>query len=294
MSADPSLARRSFKFIRVYGGYTLCRYQKLHVRNKALIWLLILFYICIGIAVLVITPGRIAQFLYDKATWLASTRFGWMALFGAIVLVSFPPMIGHTTLVTLCGFAYGMKGFYIASTASVFGSALSFTILRFLFSKRLREWSGKSDKWQALESVVRAKGLPLIILVRVSPLPPWVYSNSLFASIEAVSLWQFVVATLFVCPKLVLHVFIGSRIAPLADGDQRGHMDTQTKLINSLVIVLGISLAIGASWAVFTLVQKHIRHLDGLSPETDELAAEALEDYDEEAPLLSSPRSEQT
>lgn len=63
-------------------------------------------------------------------------------------------MIGHTTLVTLCGFAYGMKGFYIASTASVFGSALSFTILRLLFSKRLREWSGKSDKWQALESVV--------------------------------------------------------------------------------------------------------------------------------------------
>lgn len=34
MSADPSLARRSFKFIRVYGGYTLGRYQKLHVRNK--------------------------------------------------------------------------------------------------------------------------------------------------------------------------------------------------------------------------------------------------------------------
>ncbi|KAF9498443.1 Golgi apparatus membrane protein TVP38 [Pleurotus eryngii] len=294
MSADPSLARRSFKFIRVYGGYTLGRYQKLHARNKALIWLLILFYICIGIAVLVITPGRIAQFLYDKATWLASTRFGWMALFGAMVLVSFPPMIGHTTLVTLCGFAYGMKGFYIASTASVFGSALSFTVLRLLLSRRLREWSRKSGKWQALESVVRAKGLPLIILVRVSPLPPWVYSNSLFASIEAVSLWQFVVATLFVFPKLVLHVFIGSRIAPLADGDQRGHMDTQTKLINSLVIVLGISLAIGASWAVFTLVQKHIRHLDGLSPETDELAAEALEDYDEEAPLLSSPRSEQT
>lgn len=75
-------------------------------------------------------------------------------IFFSPVLVSFPPMIGHTTLVTLCGFAYGMKGFYIASTASVFGSALSFTILRLLFSKRLREWSGKSDKWQALESVV--------------------------------------------------------------------------------------------------------------------------------------------
>ncbi|EEB88373.1 hypothetical protein MPER_13825, partial [Moniliophthora perniciosa FA553] len=50
----------------------------------------------------------------------------------------------------------------------------------------------------ALEAVVRAKG----------PFPPWVYANSLFA---------FVVATLFVFPKLLLHVFIGSRMAALSD-----------------------------------------------------------------------------
>lgn len=40
---------------------------------------------------------------------------------------------------------------------------------------------------------------------------------------------------------------------------------------------------------VYTLVQNHIRHLDGVSQETDELAAEAIEDLDEEAPLLRPP-----
>ena len=40
---------------------------------------------------------------------------------------------------------------------------------------------------------------------------------------------------------------------------------------------------------VYNLVQNHIRHLEGVPPEVDELAAEAIEDYDEEAPLLSSP-----
>jgi hypothetical protein len=38
---------------------------------------------------------------------------------------------------------------------------------------------------------------------------------------------------------------------------------------------------------VYNLVQNHIRHLEGIPPEVDELAAEAIEDYDEEAPLLS-------
>lgn len=105
---------------------------------------------------------------------LAETRFGWLALAGAIgklnleyislhpnhmyscgiVFISFPPLVGHTTLVTLCGFAYGMKGFYIASSASVVGSALVFVVLRFLLSHRLRQWSTRNEKWQALEAVV--------------------------------------------------------------------------------------------------------------------------------------------
>lgn len=109
--------------------------------------------------------------------------------------------------------------------------------------------------WQTLSHspFQRAKGLPLIILIRISPFPPWVYSNSLFAvgkfsfpklyhpanqiiqSIQAVSLWQFVTATLFVFPKLVLHAFIGSRIAALSDGDRRSHMDTRKALVLTCV-----------------------------------------------------------
>lgn len=94
-----------------------------------------------------------------------------------------------------------MKGFYVAAAGSVLGSALVFVVLRLLFSRRLRKWSSSNEKWQALESVVvsfnsvlvmnmsdnisfdlqQAKGLPLIMLIRASPFPPWVYANSLFA-----------------------------------------------------------------------------------------------------------------
>ena len=63
-------------------------------------------------------------------------------------------MISHTTTVTLCGFAYGLKGFFLALAGSVLGAAIAFVVLRFLFSKRLRKWSDTNDKWTALETVV--------------------------------------------------------------------------------------------------------------------------------------------
>lgn len=53
-------------------------------------------------------------------------------------------------------------------------------------------------------------------------------------SIEVVSLWQFVFATLFIFPKLTLHTFVGSRMAALSDGDQRGRMDTRKRFITHL------------------------------------------------------------
>jgi hypothetical protein len=83
-------------------------------------------------------------------------------------------------------------------------------------------------------------------------------------SIESVSLIQFVLATLFVLPRVLVYVFVGSRIASLSDGEQRSHMATcmlsfpvhvadltftslATKIINGLLIVGGIVTSVIAS-----------------------------------------------
>ncbi|KAJ6515995.1 hypothetical protein C8R45DRAFT_958335 [Mycena sanguinolenta] len=274
-------------FVKSLPRKALRRYQKLPLYGKMILWLWILFEICLVIAIVLISPSRVAQFMYDNAEKLARSSFGWLLVGLLIVLISFPPLHGHTTAITLCGFAWGLNGFFIAAPASIIGAAVVFCTLRYCFKARLRAFSKTSEKWQALETVVAAKGLPLIILIRVSPLPPWVYSNMLFASIGSVSLWQFMTATFFVFPKLFLHVFIGSRIAAFSDGETRGQMDTHTKVINGLLIGGGILIAFVASWFVYTSIQKHIRRLPGLPDETDELAAEALEDT-EDAPLLAS------
>jgi hypothetical protein len=58
-------------------------------------------------------------------------------------------------------------------------------------------------------------------------------------SIAPVKLWQFVVAQLFVFPKIALSVFVGSRAAALADGDQREKMDKGSCLLTAWCITLG-------------------------------------------------------
>lgn len=166
--------------------------------------------------IVIITPARIAQTLYDWGQRTREHPLGWL-LFATLIrmfplyvspfhssypyiteIVSIPPMIGHTTLLNLCGFAYGMKGFLIAAPASLVASTIVFVALRYLFSGIVRSWSEKNETWKALEAVIvsslsfrsyslwptiiqDAKGLPLIVLIRICPFPPWVYSNALFA-----------------------------------------------------------------------------------------------------------------
>lgn len=71
-----------------------------------------------------------------------------------IVLTSFPPLIGFTTIATLCGFAYGWKAITFVGPASVVGSAIVFVVLRLLFRKRVRSWTNENEKWKALETVI--------------------------------------------------------------------------------------------------------------------------------------------
>ncbi|KAH9843895.1 Golgi apparatus membrane protein TVP38 [Rhodofomes roseus] len=277
-----------------YGYAAFRRYRQLGIRGKIFLLCSLAIYIAIPTTFIVVGPGRIGQALYDLAQKISHLWYGSLILLSVLVVISFPPCIGHSTVCTLCGFAYGLKGFPLAAGGSLLGSALCFTVLRFLFSRKLHQWSASNEKWQALEIVVDAKGLPLITLIRASPFPPWVYSNALFASIRAVALWQFCIATFATFPKVALLVFVGSRLAALSDGETRNHMDTSTKWLNVGLSVGGLLLGMTASVIVYRAMQAEIRRLQGVSPDVEELAAEAIEeaveDAEEGAPLLGHPR----
>ncbi|KAG9118259.1 Tlg2-vesicle protein [Ceratobasidium sp. 392] len=264
------------------------RYQKLGLLAKvdiALVWLLILFHIALIGFLIYLGPDRIFQTLYDTAQKLKAMPAGWVILSVILIVTSMPPLIGGSTTLTVCGFAYGIKAFLFVAPSACIGAGFAFLTLRYFFRERVRNFTHRQEKWRALEAVIAAKGLPLIMLIRWAPLP-WTYSNALFASIDSVAFWQFMIATIFYTPKLFLVIFIGSRVAKFSDGQQRGEMDTATKVINVLSIILGIVAGVGSAWLVWRLTDAKIRALKELPQDVDNMAADALRDAEAGAPLL--------
>ncbi|KAF8528966.1 Golgi apparatus membrane protein TVP38 [Hysterangium stoloniferum] len=268
------------------------RYQRLNFIGKSFVWFLVLFHIALFAILALFGPTRIFQWVYDMSQELKNMRFGWLILTIIMVVASFPPMVGYSTCVSICGFAYGMQGYYVAGPATLIGSGLAFIVLRLLFMERIMAWSLKNEKWQALEEIIQANGLPLIILIRLSPFPPYVYSQALFASISVVKFWQFMLATICYQPRILLAVFIGSKVGTLSDGRQRGEMDTTTKILNSVSIVAGILLSLGIGWFLYQTVLKKVRALKESPERVATLAAAALEEVEEGAPLLRSVSSD--
>ena len=62
--------------------------------------------------------------------------------------------------------------------------------------------------------------------------------------------WQCSTAFSFLLPKILLTVFVASRVAALADKDHRGEMDTTTKLLNYGSVALGVIVGLGTGWYV--------------------------------------------
>ncbi|KAI1843373.1 hypothetical protein JX266_010370 [Neoarthrinium moseri] len=177
---------------------------------------------------------------------------GWRDLPGGWVLVwlmtfatAFPPMIGYSTCITIAGFVFGFPGGWpIVATATVAGSGVAFLTSRTVFSKYVHALVGTDKRFVALGHVLRHDGLLVLAGIRFCPLP-YSLSNGFLATIPNISPVSFALATALATPKLLVHVFIGSRLAELAErGDE---MTAGDKAINYISMLLGalLGMAIG-------------------------------------------------
>ncbi|KAL8408759.1 hypothetical protein RB594_007269 [Gaeumannomyces avenae] len=188
--------------------------------------------------------------LYSHAifTWLGPVAKAWRGLPGGWLIIwamafasAFPPMIGYSTSMTLAGMVYGFPlGWPIAASATVAGSTAAFMTSRGIFSGYVQSLVGTDKRFVALSQVLRRDGLLVLTGVRFCPLP-YSLSNGFLSTIPSIRPWSFALATAFVSPKLLIHVFIGSRLAKLAEeGDKMAFSD---KMVN--YTGMGLSAVVG-------------------------------------------------
>ncbi|BFZ53006.1 Tlg2-vesicle protein [Savitreella phatthalungensis] len=185
---------------------------------------------------------------------LRKSSWKWIYIASAIAVVSVPPFVGFATSVTLAGFFFGVGfGFLVAVVGSTIGACAAFVLYRWFLSSYAIKLTSDNPHFRALtEALAGSPGRKLLIMIRFCPLP-FSLSNAALSTIPSVSLPSFVFATLSASPRLLLHVFIGSRLASMTE-DQGN--DPRAFWLNAGSALAGVVLGVVTGFLIYKRTMK--------------------------------------
>ncbi|KAI5366374.1 Putative SNARE associated golgi family protein [Septoria linicola] len=197
----------------------------------------------------IIYSERIFHWLAPGAKRWRELPGGWLILWVMTFFVSFPPMIGYSTCVTIGGFVFGMKGWFILASATIVGSTVSFIVSRTFLKDFVSRMTEKNQRFAALSLVLKHDGIKLLIMIRLCPLP-YSFSNGAISTIPTVTWQNFMLATAIASPKLLLHIFVGRQLGIIAESGDK--MSWGYKLISYTTMAIGIALGIGTGYLIYS------------------------------------------
>lgn len=209
----------------------------------------------VGLIVLIFHKDIIKILIYvsDK---LEHSVVGGIVLFTLIFFVGFPPLLGFSALLMLCGMVYGFpKGWPLLATASVTGSFASFLVFRHLLKEQATSLVHKNEQFRAFSEILQEDAsLFLLILIRLCPLP---YSllNGALASIPNLSASTYLLASVITSPKMLVHIFVGHAIKNLGD---EGRPASAKWLDVISILTAGVALFF-ASYIIYNKMQEKLQ-----------------------------------
>jgi hypothetical protein len=136
---------------------------------------------------------------------------------------------------------------------------VSFLLSRHLLHGFVSRLIEKDPRFAALALTIKHDGLKLLIMIRLCPLP-YSLSNGALSTIPTVTWQQFMIATALVSPKLLLHVFVGSKLGELAEKGKT--MDARTKAISYISIAIGIIAGALTGWVIYRQTKLRAKELE--------------------------------
>ncbi|KAL8781577.1 MAG: hypothetical protein Q9213_005927 [Squamulea squamosa] len=254
--SNAGIGRRAFRKLDRFGHEMLRRFSPFQL---ALITVA-------GVVTIVIT---ILFFVFheDFFAWLEPTavkwknlRGGWCILWAMTFLTAFPPLVGYSTCFTLAGFIYGLpEGWLIIATANIAGSTCSFITSRTIFSDFVHRLVAQDKRFEAFSSVLKHDGLKLLIMIRLCPLP-YSLSNGAISTFPTVTPRMFALATAAATPRLIIPIFIGTRLAAIARSGEK--MDATSKAINWISIIGGLIFGMVTGWLIYKKTTARAQQLE--------------------------------
>lgn len=233
-------------------------YRKMTVLQRVLAGIAFVVFDVL-IVLFLIFNERIFGILEPYAERWKHTTGGWIILWGMTFLTAFPPMIGYSSCGTIAGFVYGVgEGWVVYASATIAGSFCSFIVSRTVLRKYVERMVANDKRFAALTLTLKEDGLKLLCMIRLCPLP-YSLSNGAMSTFPTVQPSQYALATAIVTPKLLIHVFIGSRLAAIAKG---GEMTAGTKILNWASIIFFGLLGACVGWFIYRKTMQRARELE--------------------------------
>lgn len=221
----------------------------------------------IGSTIIIVLGVLMLVFSHQFFAWLEPIAHkwrdlpgGWAILWAGIFITGFPPVIGYSLLITTSGFVFGFwRGWLIAATSATIGSVSSFIACRTVLTNYVNRLVGDDPRFKALGLTLKHDGIRILILVRLCPLP-YSLSNGAMSTIPTITIRNFALGTALATPKLMIHSFIGSRLALIAGVG--GKLDKTTQLINYASVVGGGLLGLGLGYFIYKKTTERARQLE--------------------------------
>ncbi|KAK0733450.1 hypothetical protein B0T26DRAFT_634522 [Lasiosphaeria miniovina] len=219
----------------------------------------------------------------------------WRALPGGRLIVwllcfstAFPPVIGYSSTVTIAGFVYDFPGGWpIVATATIAGSTTAFLTSRGIFSGYVNRLVGGDRRFVALGQVLRRDGVGVLAMIRLCPLP-YSLSNGFLATVPSIRPLSYALATAMTTPKLLIHVFIGSRLARIVESGDK--MSGRDRAINYASMAIGALVGFGVGLIIYRRTMARAAELAReVGDEEGGLGATTASETDDEE-MLVGPR----
>jgi uncharacterized membrane protein YdjX (TVP38/TMEM64 family) len=234
-------------------------YQKLSPLQRGLVVAFLVLNIVLVILFFVYNE-RIFGFLKPYAVSWKQTTGGWTVLWALTFFTAFPPIIGYSTCGTLAGFVYGVgEGWLILASATIIGSTCSFLVSRSVLRKYVERLVANDKRFAALTLTLKHDGLKLLCMIRLCPLP-YSLSNGAISTFPTVHPLMYALATAIISPKLLIHVFIGSRLGKI--GQEGGQMSFGAKAVNWISIFVGGLVGLFTGLYIYQRTMDRARQLE--------------------------------
>lgn len=245
--------------------------------KKIIIVLLLgVFGLC-GLLFLVYHEYLIQLVVEYSDKWEQSSKTKFILSF-LIFLVSFPPLIGFSFLNTIVGCVFGIsfKGWFIIAFSSIAGSLCSFLLFKYVLNDKAEMLIRSNKRFNAFSAILRDNNsFWLLALIRLCPLP-YSLTNGSLAAIPGITALNFTLGSLISSPKLVLYLFIGSKIKNI--GETKNNWERAVDIGSILLTVVALLVT---SWVLFTKTQNRLIELE-IQRELDlEASNQLIGDYDE-------------